>query len=181
MFLLKPLDTPETKELYIFFERILLKKLPQFEHIYNEMTCTPTEERLAFKYLKDLLTNYKPETILFVKNTYFTEEYHSDSNKPVSYLNNKFVIDNDDNTSFEQKRAMNMLEKGMFVGSFFQKKSDQYENKDHAHENNLYFSNISKEELEEVGYSDLISDRRNIHNYFWRLPFVVTETTIQPE
>ncbi len=169
---LKEFVTPNTINLATLFERVLMNKLPEYRHIYDDMKCTASEERLAFSYLINILTMYKPDAIVFMQNQFFKEQRDS-----VSYLNHKYVIDEDKNNTIQQKNTISMLEAAFFVAAYFQKVYDTHGND--AHTKNLFFRNVSKEDLDFSGYTDLESDRRNIHHHFWRIPFVISEEVIK--
>lgn len=158
---LKTYTTPVKTELSTIFERTILGKYPELSPVVDSVEVGVfNHELLAFQYFKELLTEYDVDSIIFMnRNWKSVDKGYYDR---VDF----YTLHEDKNDSEKQKYAIEALTKAMVVASYFQKVGEKN-----------YFKNISKEQLDEIGWADKDwndSYVRDMRIHFWHIPFMIS-------
>lgn len=161
---------PQLFNINTLFERVMLKKMPEFMPVYENMVVNEENERIAFDFFKDLLTRYTVSTIVFFDNNFFEDKRDS-----TSFQNHYFSVNYAKTCSREQLQAISQLRNALFVASFIQK---SYEN-DNTIKGRSYFPNIPESDKNELGLTELDSDCQNLFHHFWRLPFMISTIEVR--
>lgn len=153
---------PTTFNFVDIFEKISLKKFPEFQEIVDTVDIKETnQEFLAFKYFKNVLTNYDLNTILFFDQVAFRVDHGNNT----SNINYRFTKSDGKNNSEDQTKALEFLTQAIIAGAYLSKTP-----KDEI------FKEIPQHLKDEIGYTDLESDRINLRRTFWETPFLITKT-----